>query len=378
MGVMDTALSSTQLKEISGAKKTDGRKTRSIRGIPKLIDANWAGGVKSSQCILILCEGDSAKAGIVSGLSREDRNNYGVFPLKGKLLNAKDANIKKINDNAEIANIKKIMGLESNKKYTEEETKNKLRYGQIMIMTDQDLDGSHIKGLCINLFQSHWNNLIKIKSFLGFMNTPILKAKKGKKEQQFYNEAEYELWKKENNDGKGWKIKYYKGLGTSTAKEFKEYFEKKKVITFKYEENCDDKIDMVFNKKRADDRKDWLVKYDRKLVLDTNKKEITYEDFIDKEMIHFSKYDNERSIPNMMDGLKTSLRKILFSAFKRNLVNEIKVAQFAGYISEHSCYHHGEMSLNKGIVGMAQEFVGSNNINHLIPRGSIWYKINGW
>lgn len=377
MGVMDAALSSTQLKEISGAKKTDGRKTRSIRGIPKLIDANWAGGLKSNKCILILCEGDSAKAGIVSGLSQEDRNIYGVMPLKGKLLNAKDANIKKINDNTEIANIKKIMGLESNKKYTKEDIEKKLRYGRIMIMTDQDLDGSHIKGLCINLFQSHWNDLIKIDSFLGFMNTPILKAKKGPIVKQFYNEAEYELWKKENNDGKGWKIKYYKGLGTSTAKEFKEYFAKKKVITFKYEDNCDDKIDMVFNKKRADDRKEWLVQYDKKLVLDTNRLEITYEDFIDKEMIHFSKYDNERSIPNMMDGLKTSLRKILFSAFKRNLVNEIKVAQFAGYISEHSCYHHGEMSLNKGIVGMAQEFVGSNNINHLLPKGQFGTRLMG-
>ena len=213
---------------MSGAKKTDGKKTRSVRGVPKLIDANWAGGIKSSQCTLILCEGDSAKAGIVSGLSKEDRNTYGVFPLKGKLLNTKDTSIKKINDNDEITNIKKIMGLEANKKYNEQDVKKRLRYGNIMIMTDQDLDGSHIKGLCINLFQSQWNELIKINSFLGFMNTPILKARKGKSEKVFYNEAEYELWKEKNNNGKGWKIKYYKGLGTSTSKEFKEYFAKKK------------------------------------------------------------------------------------------------------------------------------------------------------
>ena len=377
MGVMDAALSSTQLKEIHGAKKTDGKKTRSVRGVPKLIDANWAGGTKSSQCTLILCEGDSAKAGIVSGLSKEDRNIYGVFPLKGKLLNTKDTLITKINNNEEITNIKRIMGLEANKKYIEEDVKKKLRYGNIMIMTDQDLDGSHIKGLCINLFQDRWNELIKIKDFLGFMNTPILKARKGKKEKQFYNEAEYEKWKKKNNDGKGWKIKYYKGLGTSTSKEFKEYFANKKIITFQYGENCDDSIDKVFNKKRADDRKEWLEGYDKTLVLNTNKPRITYTDFIDKEMIHFSKYDNERSIPNMMDGLKTSLRKILFSAFKRNLVSEIKVAQFAGYVSEHSCYHHGEMSLNKGIVGMAQEFVGSNNINHLLPKGQFGTRLMG-
>jgi DNA topoisomerase-2 len=194
---------------------------------------------------------------------------------------------------------------------------------------------------------------------------------------QFYNEEEYEIWKTQNNGGKGWKIKYYKGLGTSTSKEFKEYFAKKKVITFKCEEECNDRIDMVFNKKRADDRKDWLEGYDKTVVLDTSKSKITYKDFIDKEMIHFSKYDNERSIPNMMDGLKTSLRKILFSCFKRNLVNEIKVAQLAGYVSEHSGYHHGEMSLNKGIVGMAQEFVGSNNINHLLPKGQFGTRLLG-
>ena len=287
LGVMDAALSSTQLKEMSGAKKTDGKKTRSVRGVPKLIDANWAGGIKSSQCTLILCEGDSAKAGIVSGLSKEDRNTYGVFPLKGKLLNTKDTSIKKINDNDEITNIKKIMGLEANKKYNEQDVKKRLRYGNIMIMTDQDLDGSHIKGLCINLFQSQWNELIKINSFLGFMNTPILKARKGKSEKVFYNEAEYESWKEKNSNGKGWKIKYYKGLGTSTSKEFKEYFANKKIITFKPGSNCDDRIDMVFNKKRADDRKIWLEGYDKSVVLDTSKQQITYEDFINKEMIHF-------------------------------------------------------------------------------------------
>tara|TARA_Y100001970_G_C14253363_1_gene873395 strand:+ start:494 stop:3952 length:3459 start_codon:yes stop_codon:yes gene_type:complete len=377
MGVMEMALSSTQLKEMSGAKKTDGKKTRSVRGVPKYMGANWAGGTKSKDCILILCEGDSAKAGIVSGLSKEDRNRYGVFPLKGKLLNTKDTSITKINNNEEITNIKKILGLEANKKYTLEDVKKKLRYGSIMIMTDQDLDGSHIKGLCINMFQSQWNELIKIDSFLGFMNTPILKAKKGKREVQFYNEKEYEDWKKKNNNGKGWTIKYYKGLGTSTSKEFKEYFANKKVITFKCGEKCDDSIDKVFNKKRADDRKLWLENYDKNITLDTKKREISYEDFIDREMIHFSKYDNERSIPNMMDGLKTSLRKILFSCFKRNLVREIKVAQLAGYVSEHSGYHHGEMSLNKGIEGMAQEFVGSNNINHLLPKGQFGTRLMG-
>ena len=163
-----------------------------------MTDANWAGGARSNQCILILCEGDSAKSGIISGLTKDDRNTIGVFPLKGKLMNVKDVNVKKLNDNEEINNIKKILGLQSNKKYTKDEVKKSLRYGQILFMTDQDLDGSHIKGLCINLFQSQWSDLFKVDKFIGYMNTPILKATKGRKTVSFYNESKYNEWKAQN------------------------------------------------------------------------------------------------------------------------------------------------------------------------------------
>jgi DNA topoisomerase-2 len=371
LGIMEQALSLNEVKQTKEAKKSDGKKTRSVRGIPKLIDANYAGSAKSQECTLILCEGDSAKSGIVSGLSSNDRNIYGVYPLKGKLMNVRDTTAKRISENQEITELKKILGLETNKKYkTLEDIKKHLRYGKVLFMTDQDLDGSHIKGLGINLFDSHWNDLIKIDGFIGFMNTPILKAKKGSKSMSFYNEKEYEDWKKENNDGKGWTIKYYKGLGTSTGKEFKEYFAEKKNVEFEYtDKECSETLDMVFNKTRSNDRKEWLENYDKERSLDTSLERISYKEFVNSELIHFSKYDCERSIPNLVDGLKTSLRKILYSAFKRNLTNEIKVAQFGGYVSEHSGYHHGEASLMKAIVGMAQEYVGSNNINLLMPLG---------
>ena len=200
LGVMDTAISLTEIKDTKAAKKTDGKKTRNIRGIPKLMDANWAGGIRSAKCTLILCEGDSAKAGIVSGLSKEDRNCYGVFPLKGKLMNVLDVHQSKLNDNAEITNIKKIVGLETNYVYGSlAQVKQKLRYGKILFMTDQDLDGAHIKGLCLNLFHSQWHDLIKIDSFLGFMNTPIIKATKGKTTKNFYYDKEYADWKAKNN-----------------------------------------------------------------------------------------------------------------------------------------------------------------------------------
>jgi DNA topoisomerase-2 len=209
------------------------------------------------------------------------------------------------------------------------------------------------------------------------MNTPILKARKQNKELVFYNDAEYETWKEKNDNGKGWKIKYYKGLGTSTSKEFKEYFKDKKIVTFDYTDKCNDHIDMAFNKKRADDRKEWLSEYDRNDRLDNTKEVASYTNYIKKNLIHFSKYDNERSIPNLMDGLKISTRKILYSAFKKKLTNEIKVSQFSGYVSEHSNYHHGEMSLNGAIVNLAQDFVGSNNINLFQPNGQFGTRLLG-
>ena len=381
MGVMDMACSLTEAKENKLAKKTDGTKTKTIRGIANFIDANFSGTSQSNECVLILCEGLSALSGIVSGLSSTDRNTIGIYPLKGKLLNVRGEQVKKISENKEINDIKKILGLETGRDYTSMADVNKhLRYGKIMVMTDADLDGSHIKGLCINLFHSEWASLVKIPGFMSFMNTPILRAKKGAQVKLFYNDGEYKEWKDSfgESEPSGWTIKYFKGLGTSTAAEFKEYFANKKVVDFVHVGDvCDDTIDKVFNKKRADDRKTWLEQYDKTSFLNTNNKSVQYSNFIDKELIHFSTYDCARSIPNMVDGLKISLRKILFAAFKRRLTSEIKVAQFSGYVSEHSAYHHGEASLNGAIVNMAQTFVGSNNINLLEPNGQFGTRLHG-
>ena len=379
MGVMQAACAITEVKETKAAKKTDGTKSKNVRGIPKLLDANDAGTANSFQCELLLCEGDSAKAGVVSGLTQDDRKRIGVYPLRGKLFNVRGEPAKKISENKEIAEIKRILGLQAGKKYNSvDDIKANLRYGKVVFLTDQDLDGVHITALGINLFQSEWATLSKIPGFLSFMNTPILKATKGQQTKVFYNEGEYTAWKEANGEGaNGWKVKYYKGLGTSTGKEFREYFKAKKVVEFVAEEACDNQIDMVFNKKRADDRKDWLGTYDRESYLDTSNPQVSYTEFINRGLIHFSKYDCDRSIPNLMDGLKISLRKILFAAFKRNLTSEVKVAQFSGYVSEHSGYHHGEQSLNAAIVGLAQNYVGSNNINLFMPNGQFGTRLQG-
>tara|TARA_B100000795_G_scaffold269805_1_gene260475 strand:+ start:2944 stop:6378 length:3435 start_codon:yes stop_codon:yes gene_type:complete len=375
MGLMETAISLSNFKENKDLKKTDGRKSNTIRGIPKLDDANWAGGPKSDQCTLILTEGDSAKSLAISGLEIIGRDTYGVFPLRGKVLNVKgeDKNIaKKISENTEITNLKKIMGLQSGKIY--KSTKD-LRYGSVMLMTDQDEDGSHIKGLLFNLFQSLWPELFKMDGFNKSMLTPIVKATKGKKVISFYSLSDYEKWK---GTHKGWNIKYYKGLGTSTPKEAKEYFRDMKIINYVFDkETSEEAIELAFNKNRANDRKTWLSKHNRTKVLDFSIADVTHKDFMDLEFIHFSDSDNKRSMPSVIDGLKKSQRKILFGGFKKKLTSEIRVAQFAGYVSEHCGYHHGEASLQKTMIGMAQDFVGSNNIPLYFPGGQFGSRIMG-
>jgi DNA topoisomerase-2 len=212
------------------------------------------------------------------------------------------------------------------------------------------------------------------------MLTPIIKATNNKKEViEFYNMSDYEKWSETINAKNGsWKIKYYKGLGTSDDNEAKEYFKNMKKVTYMYDDNADEVIDLAFNKKRADDRKLWLQNYNKDNVLDYSKLNVDYKSFVDKDLIHFSNRDLQRSINHLCDGLKESTRKIIYACFKKKLyTNEIKVAQLSGYVSEVSAYHHGENSLQQAIVGMAQIFVGTNNINLLCPNGQFGSRCQG-
>eukprot|EP00930_Biecheleria_cincta_P009214 TRINITY_DN11090_c0_g1_i1.p1 TRINITY_DN11090_c0_g1~~TRINITY_DN11090_c0_g1_i1.p1 ORF type:complete len:1408 (+),score=413.95 TRINITY_DN11090_c0_g1_i1:74-4297(+) len=367
-------------RQLKGGTKNQTR----VSGVPKLEDANDAGGKNAHECTLILTEGDSAKSLAVAGLSVVGRDKYGVFPLKGKVLNVRDANFKQVTGNTEIQNLLKIMGLDIKREY---EHVRGLRYGSIMLMTDQDHDGSHIKGLLINLVQHWWPSLTRMDGFLKEFVTPIVKVwKDGKRdtdrkdEKCFFTMAEYHKWQATHNNGKGWKSKYYKGLGTSTAKEAKEYFRdiENHEIRFKWHDNEDDgAIDLAFNKKRADDRKEWINSYVEGTHVDHTKSSLSYYDFVNKELVQFAKYDTARSVPSMVDGFKPSQRKVLFCAFKKKLKNDIKVAQFVGYISEQSAYHHGEVSLENTIINLAQNFVGSNNVNLLIPSGQFGTRLQG-
>uniref|UniRef100_A0A1B6ECC9 DNA topoisomerase 2 n=1 Tax=Clastoptera arizonana TaxID=38151 RepID=A0A1B6ECC9_9HEMI len=372
-------------------KACSGKKQNKIKGIPKLEDANDAGSKNSISCTLILTEGDSAKSLAVSGLGVVGRDKYGVFPLKGKLLNVREASHKQIMENAEISNIIKILGLQYKKKYETIEDLKALRYGRLMIMTDQDQDGSHIKGLIINFIHTNWPSLLKLP-FLEEFITPIVKASKNKEVFSFFSLPEFEEWKRNKENWHTYKIKYYKGLGTSTSQEAKEYFSDmdRHRILFNYQGDEDDShIQMAFSKKHVDSRKEWLTNWmteckrraelglPEDYLYTKTTKSVTYTDFINKELVLFSNMDNERSIPNLLDGLKPGSRKVLYTCLKRNDKREVKVAQLAGSVAEHSAYHHGEASLMSTIINLAQNYVGSNNINLLQPIGQFGTRLQG-
>ncbi len=374
LGLLEEAQNILDAKAAKEAKKTDGSKKRRLYGMGKLTDALWAGTARSGECTLILTEGDSAATSAVSGLKVVGREAWGVFPLKGKVLNVRDISAEKFAKNEELAAIKKILGLEQGKVYRDLKS---LRYGRLMIMADQDLDGSHIKGLLMNLFHTEWPSLVKV-GFLCSIMTPLLKATRRGTVNSFYSIAEFEAWRAQQPDeGRGWHLKYYKGLGTSTDEETEEWFREIHDIKYGWDLATDEAMSLAFSKKRADDRKKWLSEYDPKKILDTTHRDVPITDFINHELIHFSNGDNLRSLPHIMDGQKPSQRKIIFGCLKRNLRSEIKVAQLAGYISEHSAYHHGEASLNGAIVSMAQNFVGANNIHLLAPNGQFGSRLQG-
>jgi len=637
-GIADRATALTDFHDNKKLVKTDGKKTSRII-VPKLDDANKAGTKDSAQCTLILTEGDSARSMAIAGLSEVGRDKYGVFPLRGKILNVKEAAAKAVADNAEITHLKKILGLEQNKDYKDVSS---LRYGKVMIMTDQDsvtgdtplllrdaagfihirtisdvangewvpstngkdyngadftvwtesgwtaikhvmrhkvekrifrvvthtgsvdvtedhslltpagekitpnevkvghellhsfpnfggtewrvssmseedayalgcswdsgvgtlartsvptailnasedvkrrfidglhksgantcaikgkllamgmyylfssigytvtmsvyetctpdvyyltaleencgdydneneanpiaikkiidmgvtedyvydletenhhfhagvgqmivhnTDGFHIRGLLFNVFQTLWPSLFKMEGFLTSMRTPIVKVTHPVQgTTSFYNLPDFHAWNAARTDGR-WTIKYYKGLGTSTAIEAKEYFRSLNITEYKYDgEESEESMNLAFDKKRADDRKAWILGFDSRKTLDYTKP-VTFSTFVNDELIHFSNRDVERNIPSLVDGMKESIRKIMFACFKKKLYSkEIRVAQLSGYVSEVAVYHHGEKSLQDAIVGMAQDFVGSNNINLLMPNGQFGTRIQG-
>ena len=363
---------------------SDASKRNKRLRVDKLDDASAAGTKDSHKCTLILTEGDSAKTFAVSGMPVSDF--VGIYPLRGKFLNVRKATLLSVTKSKSVIDLKSILGLKNGKTFKSlDEMKNSLRYGRIMIICDQDTDGFHIKGLILNFLHHYWPDLLDDGKFVCCLKTPLVKAfptraKKNKDPVNFYSMPEFNKWYKKHNKGSH-RIKYYKGLGTSSSSEAKECFKGFEERLMYYSVNGDEDrqyMELAFNALGSDERKEWIREHSgRDIFLNPDAKVISAKQYVNEELVQFSIEDCSRSIPSMVDGFKPSQRKVLFGTLEKKTPNEIKVDQLRGFIAGRTSYHHGDASMSQTIMSMNHDFVGSNNINCLVPCGQLGTRLEG-
>jgi DNA topoisomerase-2 len=221
------------------------------RRVEKFHDASTK---QRNEAVLFLAEGDSALSGLLSG---RDPKIMAAFPLRGKPINVYPMELKDILENKEFKNIMTITGLQFGIQVKSVED---IRFGKIVLSTDQDLDGFGIRALLLNAFYKFWPELFSL-GVIHILNTPIVKVKYKKDTLSFYDLSVFERWK-EQYVGEKYDSKYYKGLGTSSSKEWKEYLSDlsnnlEKVTT---EFGDSDIFKLQFSKEigSTDKRKEWL------------------------------------------------------------------------------------------------------------------------
>ncbi|PWA76091.1 DNA topoisomerase 2 [Artemisia annua] len=269
-------------------------------------DANFADSPRSDECTLILSQGGYATHFARSVLSTLGNDKYAVFPLNGKLLTVRGAGPKRLLNNATIKQIIKILGLQPGKHYQDVK---ELRYGHLMFMVTQGHDGSHIIGLLINFLYHHFPSLLKVNKFMQMFITPLVKAvhKKTNAVLSFYTLSKYDKWRL-GNKATDYRILFHVGSDIVAFPEESKYL---------------------------------FADFDQHI------KDLYLFDFVDDRAV------------NCAFGMNIYARNFFFG----------RRPQFSAYVFDHSPYDHDEGSLVSTIIGMAQNYVGSNNINLLQPIG---------
>lgn len=363
-------------KHLNKLKKTDGKRCRRV-DVPKVEEANLVVQHNGSrEATLILIEGDSANSYAVKFMghvpNRKGHDIYGSYPLTGKILNTFNASIDKVYNNKVLCHLKKILGLEEGVDYSEKKNYNKLRYGGVLVMTDADNDGKHILGLILIYFMKYFKELVGI-GYLKFLRTPVVRLlKTGKK---FYTLSSFHRWAETVGDPSKYQPKYYKGLGTTPDEHIALDYRDSKVVVFKITEESRERLLLAFDKTKTQERKEWISRFVDKEVLEFEEyKELPIEIFIDYELISYSIENVIRAIPEAIDGLKESQRKVLFGALdifahSKGQKKSFKTTQIASHSDMITCYKHGPQCLAGTITKMAQDFVGSNNMPYFKGEG---------
>lgn len=357
-------------------KSSDGKKSKYL-ALDSLEDANLAGTYYSSSCILIYTEGNSATSYATKAISlyENGRNYWGVFTARGKPLNVMKSKPDEIANNRIFNELKQALGLREGVDYTIESNYKTLRYGQLLIMTDSDVDGKHILGLLLNFFNVRFPSLLQ-RGYVSYLRTPIIKVWLNPTTTiKFYTQSAYEEWSKSNEPAK-YKHKYYKGLGSANDNDIKDEFNEPKIIVCIYDEQAPEYFKLAFDDNYTDQRKQWIEQYNPVLNIEDMQCQ-SISEFLYYELSEYMLANLIRSIPKLIDGLKESQRKALWVAINSKKSTEIKVNVLAAKTTEISGYKHGEKIMAETIAQMAHSFVGSNNLPYYIPEGQLGTRNRG-
>jgi DNA topoisomerase-2 len=340
-----------------------------------------------SRCSLLVTEGDSARALAVAGLAVVGRANFGIFALKGKPLNVRNSTVATISKNKEIMTLLNILGLKYGETYTSLDV---LNYKKLVIFSDQDPDGAHIGGLIVNVIHALFPSILSLDpAYVQRFPTPLVRVtEKGRAStvRCFYAKAHFDEWWTtivepvgQASNASKFVVKYFKGLGTSTSALAREYFSAydQHLVDIVWSAASDELMTQMFQNDNAAARRELLTsQFDPLSYVDYTERQVSLRDFINKEVLPYSNYSNERNIPSLIDGLKPVQRKALFTFLGKNIVSDVKVAQVAAQIAAHTMYHHGEQSLVETVIGMAQDHVGVSNINMFRPEGQFGSRLD--
>lgn len=247
MDWVDAKARQQELAELRKLNKDANKGT--LKKIVKFEDSSER--IQRTKCSIFFAEGDSAAKPLTAG---RDPKLMGVFPLKGKPLNVRGIGVAKMKKNEELQNIMAILGLQFGKKASMAE----LRFGKIVIAADQDLDGHHITGLMLNMFNEFWPELLQ-QGLVYRLNTPIIKATVGKKSFEFFTLPEFKNWEAQQKGS--YSSKYYKGLGSWSTAEIRNFMQDSKYLLQLKASDAEDiaALDLAFDKTKSDDRKAWLI-----------------------------------------------------------------------------------------------------------------------
>ena len=372
----DQILAAEAAKNIQNASR-QSRSRQSMAHIKNFTDANWAGSsskTKRDQTTIIFTEGNSAKDTADDGITDTDR--FGSKALKGKVQNVLQASAKAIAKNEEVNEIIQLLGIRlHNLKSTQD--RRTLRYNRVMILTDQDPDGFHIRGLLYAFFRRFAPHMLTWKDFIVVFHTPLFRVVRGHQTLDFFSDSAFRRY--EDTATGSYITKHFKGIGSWSSPEAKQLFRNMSQYAVAMQPATDADIlalDEAFSKDAVDKRKALMRGFhgvDDPRTIQTYRQHVTYE------FAEYLIYSNKRAIPSVVDGLKPVNRKVLDVVLMDKSVptdedprQGYKVSQLGGAVAKDRHYHHGDKSMTDTIINMASE--QTNNLPLLYPNGNF----GGW